>query len=67
MALYHVGTAKFYPTIGRTAYPGEVIELPHDVASVYMSNEPGLLMPVRHTTQAKPSVVRNVVKKKRRA
>ena len=67
MPNYEVGTAKFYPSLGRTAYPGEVIPLDEDVADNYMKNEPGLLKPARQTTQAKPTVVRKAAKTKRRA
>lgn len=58
MPLYQVGKDRFYPTLGRWAYPPEVIELDEAVAENLMDNEPGLLMPVRHTTQAKPKVIR---------
>lgn len=65
MPKYEVGTARFYPELGRWAYPGEEpIELPEDVAERYMKGDAGLLKPARLNTQAKPSVVRDTTKVK---
>jgi hypothetical protein len=58
MPQYEVGTARFYPTLGRWAYPGEVIPLEQDYAEELMKNEAGLLKPVRQTTQASPQAAR---------
>lgn len=58
MAQYQVGKQWWIPHLGRKPDVGEVVELPDDIAEQYMHNEPGLLMPVRHTTQAKPKVIR---------
>jgi hypothetical protein len=55
---YQVGKNWFFPLLGRKPELGEVIELPEDVAATYMHNEPGLLSPVRQTTQAQPAVAR---------
>ena len=55
---YHVGKQWFFPQLGRKPEPGEIIELDEDVAQHYMDNEPGLLEPVRHTTQGKVKVIR---------
>ena len=62
---YEVGKQWFFPQLGRKAEPGEIIELDEGVAEHYMQNEPGLLKPVRHTTQAKPSVIRKKAPTKR--
>lgn len=51
MPKYEVGKDWFFPTIGDKAYPGDVIELTEEEAERFMANEPGLLKPVRHTTQ----------------
>jgi hypothetical protein len=58
MAQYQVGKQWWFPTLGRKPDIGEVVELPEDVAATYMHNEPGLLAPVRRTTQAKPKAAR---------
>lgn len=55
---YEVGKDWWFPTLGRWAYPGETISLDKDVAENFMHNEPGLLKPVRQTTQARATNVR---------
>lgn len=66
MAQYEVGKQWFFPELGRKPDVGEVVELPEEAAERYMHNEPGLLKPVRKTTQAKPEVVRKTSPAKRR-
>lgn len=66
MAQFEVGKKWFFPLLGRKPELGEVIELPEDVAANYMHNEPGLLKPVRRTTQAHPKVARSKKTKSRR-
>ena len=55
---YQVGKDWWIASLGRKVYPGEVVELPDDVAAPLLHNEPGLLAPVRLTTQARPKGVR---------
>ncbi len=59
MPKYDVGQARFFPLLGRKAYPGETIELPEDVAAEVMQSDPGILKPQRRTTQRSPEVVRS--------
>ncbi len=67
MAKYQVGQQWWFPELGRKPDAGEVIELPEDIAERYMQNEPGLLKPVLHDTQAKPKAVREAKPKRTRA
>jgi len=62
MNQYEVGQARFYPSLGRWAYPGEIITLDEAEANNLMQNEPGLLKPAKQTTQAVPSVARQAPK-----
>jgi hypothetical protein len=55
---YQVGKQWWFNELGRKPDAGEIVELDEAVAERYMHNEPGLLIPVRHNTQARPSVVR---------
>lgn len=64
MTHYEVGKNWFIAALGRTVYPGDVIELPQEVADHLIHNEPGLLKEVRHTTQAKATTVRGSKKVK---
>jgi hypothetical protein len=66
MAKYEVGKLWFFPHIGDKPPVGSVIDLPEEDAERYMHNEPGLLKPVRHTTQAHPQAARGPAKKKHR-
>ncbi len=66
MPQYEVGQARFYPSLGRWAYPGEVIPLDEAEAENLMHNEPGLLKKAKETTQASPSIVRDDKPKTRR-
>ena len=59
MAKYEVGKEWFFPILGRKAIAGEVIELPEDAAAIYMRNDPGIIKPVRRTTQAHAEAVRS--------
>jgi hypothetical protein len=66
MPQYTVGKQWFFPQIGVTANPGEVIELDEGVADQYMHNEPGILKPVLHNTQAKVKITREKSSKVKR-
>lgn len=66
MPQYQVGKQWWFNELGRKPDPGEVVELEEAIAENYMRNEPGLLKPVRVTTQARPSVTGSA-KAKRRA
>jgi hypothetical protein len=58
MSQYEVGQQWFFPQLGRKPDAGEIVELDDDVAANYMRNEPGLLKPVKKTTQATVPVKR---------
>lgn len=67
MPQYEVGKRWFIPQLGRKPDPGEIVELDEGVAEYLMHNEPGLLKPVRRTTQARPEAVRQTEPKKKRS
>jgi hypothetical protein len=67
MPKYQLGKQWFFPELGETHNPGDVIELAEESAERFMHNEPGLLKPVLHNTQAKPKVVREKKPRRTRA
>jgi hypothetical protein len=59
MPHYTVGKRWRFDELGRKAGPDEDIELTEEQAEAYLKNEPGLLKPVRRTTQAHPEASRD--------
>ncbi|HYH69006.1 MAG TPA: hypothetical protein VD866_30205 [Urbifossiella sp.] len=48
----------FFRELGRKVMAGETVELPEEAAARYARSHPGLLKPVRLTTQGGPRTVR---------
>lgn len=67
MPKYTVGKRWWFDELGRKADAGEVVDLPAESAESYMRNEPGLLAPVRETTQGSPAAIRKAGRPRVRA
>lgn len=58
-ATFTVSRQYYFREIHRSVPAGATVELPQQVADRYMADHPGLLAPVRRTTQGAPESVRS--------
>jgi hypothetical protein len=56
--LYSLSQRFYFRELSRTIPAGQTVELDPEIGEKYMRQWPGLLKPVRQTTQAQPQAVR---------